>query len=108
MNFDVVAAESADLLIDECKASESTPDILLVDYRLRENQTGETAIRRVRSAFEIDFPAIIITGDTSPGRMHEAAKSGFELLHKPVEPANLVERITVLVAAVARPSSRVG
>ena len=107
MNFEVIAAESAELLIDECKSSALTPDILLVDYRLRDNQTGDIAVRLVRSAFSIDFPAIIITGDTSPGRMSEAAKSGFELLHKPVEPEDLVKRITALLKRVARPSSEV-
>ncbi len=98
MNFDVIAAESADLLIDECKASGLMPDILLADYRLRENQTGDIAIRQVRAAFNVEFPAIIITGDTSPGRMIEAAKSGFELLHKPIEPEELVERIRAILA----------
>lgn len=108
MNFDVIAAESADLLIEECRTSLLTPDILLVDYRLRENQTGDMAIRRVRSAFNMDVPAIVITGDTSPGRMNEAANSGFELLHKPVRPADLVDRITALLARVARPASEAG
>ncbi len=108
MNFDVVAAGSADLLIDECKASALTPDILLVDYRLRENQTGDMAIHRVRSALDIDFPTIVITGDTSPGRMSEAATSGFELLHKPVEPADLVERINTILATLTYPSSDIG
>lgn len=108
LHFEVIAAESADLLIEECQSSGLTPDILLVDYRLRDNQTGDAAIHRVRSAFDMDFPAIIITGDTSPARMNNAAQSGFELLHKPVEPADLVERITVLLASRNRSTSAIG
>ncbi|ASJ76303.1 hybrid sensor histidine kinase/response regulator [Granulosicoccus antarcticus] len=108
MHFEVVAAESAELLIEECKSSVLTPDILLVDYRLRDNQTGDAAIHCVRSALGMDFPAIIITGDTSPARMNNAAQSGFELLHKPVEPADLVERIRALLASKEHPSSATG
>ncbi len=107
LKFNVVAAASASLMIAELKASALTPDILVVDYRLRDNQTGDMAIHLVRKAFNIDFPAMIITGDTSPGRMNEAAKSGFELLHKPVDPVELMNRITALLATITRPSTEV-
>lgn len=101
-NINAIAAESADEMIDQLSQQGDMPDVVIADYRLRENQTGDIAIHRVRAAFASDIPAIIITGDTSPRRMQEAASSGFELMHKPVEPAELFSRIGKLV----RPRNR--
>ncbi|NND91955.1 MAG: response regulator [Granulosicoccus sp.] len=97
--FRAVAAESADQLIVELQSRGLIPDFLVVDYRLRDNQTGDMAIRQVRTAFDEDFPAMIISGDTSPARMKEVAASGFEMMHKPVEPAELVRKISVTLQA---------
>ncbi|MFK7997497.1 MAG: ATP-binding protein [Granulosicoccus sp.] len=97
LDFDAIAAESATEMIRTLRQHDLLPDILVADYRLLDNQTGDMAIRQVRSAFGIEFPAMIITGDTSPGRMSEAASSGFELMHKPVEPDELVERLSRLL-----------
>ncbi len=81
---------------------ELVPDILVADYRLQANQTGDVAIHCIRSAFGIEFPAMIITGDTSPSRMNDAAKSGFLLMHKPVDPEELVQRISGLLLPVTK------
>ena len=45
---------------------------------------------------------MIITGDTSPGRMNDAANSGFELMHNPVEPEELMQRIGALLTPVIK------
>jgi len=103
LGFKAIAAESALEMIRILRLRQLTPDILVADYRLRKNQTGDIAIHQVRSAFDIDFPAMIITGDTSPGRVSEAASSGFELLHKPVEPAELVQCISRLLRSTKKP-----
>lgn len=99
LEFDAIAAESAVEMIRILRQRELTPDILVADYRLRDNQTGDVAIHQVRLAFDNNFPAMIITGDTSPGRMKEAAASGFELMHKPVEPEELVLYINKLLSS---------
>lgn len=100
LNFDAIAAESAIELIRILRLRELMPDVLVADYRLLNNQTGDVAIHQIRAAFNVDFPAMIITGDTSPGRVIDAANSGFELLHKPVEPDELMRRISRLVGTV--------
>lgn len=99
LDFDVVAAESANSMIIELKSRALTPDVIVADYRLRENQTGDVAIHRVRSAFGSQIPAMIITGDTTPGRVSEAASSGFELMHKPVDSATLMRSISRLLSS---------
>lgn len=65
------------------------PDLIIADYRLRESQTGVDAIHSIKDLLQKKVPAILITGDTAPERLQEAAKSGFKLLHKPVNPGQL-------------------
>ena len=75
--------------ISEAKAvfdkNKQTPDLILADYRLRDEITGVDVIHEIQHLFSTpDLPAVIITGDTAPERIKEAKASGFELLHKPV------------------------
>jgi len=64
-------------------AREQKPDILLVDFRLRDGDTGLATVRAVRERYA-GLPAIMISGDTAPDRIREANDAGLELLHKPV------------------------
>ncbi|HEX5057149.1 MAG TPA: hybrid sensor histidine kinase/response regulator [Gammaproteobacteria bacterium] len=86
---------------DEAKAavlSGLKPDLIIADYRLRESQTGVDAIRTIIEALRTKVPGILITGDTAPERLQEAARSGFKLLHKPVNPGQLRMVVNVLLA----------
>ena len=78
-------------------ADDWVPDLIIADYRLRDEKTGDMAIRQVREEVNMDVPAMIITGDTSPARLREATASGFPLLHKPVIAEDLYKAITRLV-----------
>lgn len=70
---------------------ESIPDLELViaDFRLRENESGLGVIQRIRVLYGSDLPAILITGDTAPERLQQAALADVEVLHKPVDPDTL-------------------
>lgn len=68
---------------------ENDLDILLVDYRLRDGQTGRDAIDQIRKHFARQVPAIIITGDTSTERIKEAQAVDALLLHKPASTRQL-------------------
>lgn len=69
------------------------PDVLLTDYRLRGVQTGGDAVRLMREKLGQDLPAIIVTGDTEPGRLREAHRIGAVLLHKPLGLAQLSQAL---------------
>lgn len=69
------------------------PDMIISDYRLREQSTGAEAIAALRAEFGDDLPALLITGDTAPERLREARASGVPLLHKPVSPSLLYRRL---------------
>jgi signal transduction histidine kinase len=87
---EVIITESEE---DACKTLEDTafiPDMIIADYRLRNNKTGVEAANKVRAVLsQHELPTIIISGDTEPARLKEVALSGYELLHKPVKPAQL-------------------
>jgi two-component system, sensor histidine kinase len=93
----VLEAESAQQALEVLTAPHLEPDIILSDYRLREDKTGIEAITRVRELFAKPIPAIIVTGDTAPDRLREAKASGLHLLHKPVSPAKLRALLTYLM-----------
>lgn len=70
------------------------PDLILCDYRLREERTGTEVIRLLRKQSGYDLPALIITGDTAPDRLADAHSSGLPLLSKPVSPQILYSTIS--------------
>ena len=88
-----ITATSADSLIDNIIESDTIPSIIVADYHLQKGKTGDQAIIQLRRALNMDIPGLLITGDTAPKHVADAAQSGFELLHKPVQPAELSNKI---------------
>jgi len=66
-----------------------TPGAIVVDYRLGEERTGVQAIDRLRREFGASIPVLIISGDTAAERLREVSATGYQLVHKPVQPAML-------------------
>ena len=73
------------------------PEIIISDYRLREQRTGVEAINALRALLGKQLPAILITGDTAPDRLKESLASGIPILHKPVAPNQLYLRIVEML-----------
>ena len=78
-------------------AARHPPDLVISDYRLREQRTGTEAIALLRSAIGPTLPALLVTGDTDPVRLREAQASQIPLLHKPVNPEGLYQKIFHIV-----------
>ncbi|VAW61873.1 Putative two-component sensor [hydrothermal vent metagenome] len=87
----VIAAASGDEAVNVLKQkAQLMPDMILADYRLRNNETGNDAIVKVQLMFPDNvIPALIITGDTAPDKIKEANTGGYEIIHKPVSPNTL-------------------
>jgi CheY-like chemotaxis protein len=78
--------------------STRVPDLIISDYRLRDNENGIQVVQAIRNEFNTDIPALLITGDTGPERLREAQASGLPLLHKPLSPARLRTLMASLLA----------
>jgi signal transduction histidine kinase len=94
--FTVVSEDTAAQAIETLGAR--TVDVLLVDYRLRENRTGREAIEDIRAHLKFKVPAIIITGDTNANLVTEAGSIDALLLHKPASACqlqNMLQRLLV-------------
>jgi two-component system, sensor histidine kinase len=66
------------------------PDLLIVDYRLPDGQTGIQALTAIRARWPgVPLPAIVVTGSSLGGHEAEAEKHDFHLLIKPVLPNKL-------------------
>ena len=79
-------------------AGKHVPDVVISDYRLRDQRTGLEAIAALRSVLVQSLPALLITGDTAPDRLREALSGDFPLLHKPVSANQLyLALVTVLL-----------
>jgi CheY-like chemotaxis protein len=85
----VVAAGSCTEMLDRAAGFTITPDLIISDYRLRDDENGIATIERLRTEFNNDIPAILITGDTAPDRIREATASDCFLMHKPVSNSRL-------------------
>ena len=84
----VLTAASLDSLLPQLMALTAPPRLILCDLRLHGPDDGLAVIEQLRSDFNDELPAILVTGDTGPDRLRDAAASGLGLLHKPVsEPA---------------------
>jgi CheY-like chemotaxis protein len=88
--------ESGEQALD-CLAS-FTPQVVIADYRLRGNQTGQQVLKQICQHLGYSVPSIIMTGDTAPNRLREAQSSGAVLLHKPVDATALYGSIQALLA----------
>jgi hypothetical protein len=61
------------------------PDAIISNYRLRDDETGLDVIAKVRREFNVDIPALLITGDTSPDRINSVADADLTVLYKPIQ-----------------------
>ena len=81
---------SAIRLLDEC---EVIPDLIISDYRLRDNELGTDAIKGIHKHVEQKVPAFLITGDTHPKRIKMISESGYTVMHKPIDPDKLKQQL---------------
>ena len=86
---DVLALDSLAALQQQLQTSASAPELLLTDHRLPDGD-GLQAVARLRDRHG-PVPALVLTGDTGPAEKAAYASQGVEVLHKPVQPASLLQ-----------------
>jgi len=98
LQVDVLVAASIAEAVELARASAAPIALILSDWRLRGQENGVEAVRAVRAVCGESTPAVLITGETSPDLLKMAHQSGLVILHKPLQPRELVR----LVERVAR------
>lgn len=84
-----VAASADDVDAVFRNEPEFEPDLVLADYHLDRGQTGVAVVSEVRRRLARAVPAIIISADHTLTQATLAPAGPFELLRKPVKPAEL-------------------
>lgn len=85
----VITEASQESAVTTVSQLDTNLDLIVADYRLRDNKTGAEAIEAIRDELNQAIPAIIVTGDTSPERLQQLTMSGLPVLHKPVSASAL-------------------
>jgi CheY-like chemotaxis protein len=93
----VIVATCGKDLIAQLATSSRVPDAIISDYRLRDEETGIDVIANLRSEFNTDIPAILITGDTSPERISAFSSTDFTVLYKPMQDIVLKKTLSQLI-----------
>jgi signal transduction histidine kinase/CheY-like chemotaxis protein len=86
---DVITAGSGSEMTERLVSCPARPNLIICDFRLREEENAIAIIRQLQSEYNEEIPAMLISGDTAPDRLNEARRSGFLLLHKPVPGSKL-------------------
>ncbi|RQS16615.1 ATP-binding protein [Burkholderia sp. Bp8998] len=100
--YDTIVADSGDDAIERLSACPRRPDLLVCDFRLRGTENGLKVIERLRTEYNQEIPAMLISGDTAADRLAEAHASHCLLLHKPIPNGKLRAAIGNLIMAGAR------
>ncbi|MGC2855530.1 PAS domain-containing protein [Novispirillum sp. DQ9] len=87
--FDVLASDSTEDALTRLREDGRKPDVVVADYRLRGDEVGTNAVRRIRALFPQPVPGLILTGETGGDTREDAARNGLGILHKPVDPDQL-------------------
>ena len=97
--YEVAGEDSGEAAVRALAQRPVRPDLVISDHWLREGETGFEVIERMRVEYNHDIPAILISGDTGPALVAEAAAAGVLLLHKPTPHGKLRAAIAHLIAA---------
>jgi len=59
------------------------PDVIIVDYRLPDNDNGVAVIEALSVLSQHPIAAILLTGDTAPDRLQALQATNYQVVHKP-------------------------
>ncbi|MCY7296856.1 PAS domain-containing hybrid sensor histidine kinase/response regulator [Alteromonas sp. a30] len=89
-NASVTTAKDADNLFEQVRAPGANPaDLLLIDYHLDENKTGNVEAIRIFGRVGHDIPTILNSANHDDEIREQAIEAGLHFLHKPLKLASL-------------------
>jgi DNA-binding NtrC family response regulator len=91
LGWDVRTADGTAAALSALEAG-FEPEALIVDFRLRDGESGLEVLDAVRASGCV-APAWLITGDTSPARIAEARVANIPVIYKPIDGVELVAAV---------------
>jgi signal transduction histidine kinase/CheY-like chemotaxis protein len=91
MGHEVVSATTGRGLIAAMHGH--APDLIVTDYHLADEETGDDVIQDARAVFGETLPALLITAETDKARLSQINLEGVVVLFKPVQVNALREAI---------------
>ena len=95
----VLTADSFDEGVKMITQEEIIPELLVVDYRLPNHQTGVQLVKEVCQLADKKIPAIVLTGDTGEESLTDINQSGLAFMHKPADPTKLKKGVKRLLVS---------
>lgn len=89
--FKVVAVGSSAAAL--ASLQRHTPDLIITDYGLAEQQTGVELLAMIRKVLRRNIPAIVVTGDLSVERANSVNKANYQVISKPIEAQTLLQLV---------------
>jgi signal transduction histidine kinase/CheY-like chemotaxis protein len=104
----VLSATSGDAIIASLTGETLRPDLIISDYQLRDAENGIEVIERLRSEYNEEIPALLLTGDSTATTLAHAQAAGIPLLQSPVPDKNLRAAVSGLTGKLPDISSERG
>lgn len=102
----VVSAVDADTLLVALRQQGATPDVLISDFRLPD-EDGLSVIGRARAQYGAGLPVLLITGDTAPSQVRRIKAANVPVLFKPCGADELYALLVQLLAARRSPGGAI-
>jgi signal transduction histidine kinase len=96
--MEVETADGMQQALEIAQRPDQATDILITDLRLRGDDNGIQLVAELNARLGRILPALLITGDVAPERVHLAQQSGLQVLYKPVKINDLLEALNNLLA----------
>ncbi|WP_404366100.1 hybrid sensor histidine kinase/response regulator [Sphingomonas sp. MMS24-J45] len=92
--YSVSAVDTIEAALES--AETDRPDLFICDFRLRHGRHGLEAAIALDQLYARTVPVLLITGDTHPDRIAQAAGNKIPVLFKPVEPRRILDTVAQL------------
>ena len=93
------AAGSLDEVFEQLSNAAPEPDLIMADYELGLDATGDKLVATLRKELGRNIPAVLITGDTSIIPEKNSTLGDLPVLHKPIKPDEMVATIAELLSS---------
>jgi signal transduction histidine kinase/CheY-like chemotaxis protein len=97
--YEAIVVPGVDAAFDALGEIGRYPDAIIADLQLADGRTGIDAIAQLRRELELDIPALIVTGTTSPTALAQIQSGGLPVLHKPFSAETLILHLHRMLSA---------